>query len=145
MLFNYLNKPWLTQYWSRKVVKDVYEGISSKRGYNGDEDQGLMSSLSVLMKMGLFSMKGGCSLEPQIELGSPVFDKITLKLNPDYYVGKEFIIETHNNSDQNVYIQSANLNGNELVDWHISQNNIVNGGKLILQMAEKPNKQWAVK
>ncbi len=144
-VFNYLNKPWLTQYWSRKVVKDVYEGISSKRGYNGDEDQGLMSSLSVLMKMGLFSMKGGCSLEPQIELGSPVFDKITLKLNPDYYVGKEFIIETHNNSDQNVYIQSANLNGNELVDWHISQNNIVNGGKLILQMAEKPNKQWAVK
>ncbi len=144
-VFNYLNKPWLTQYWSRKVVKDVYEGISSQRGYNGDEDQGLMSSLSVLMKMGLFSMKGGCSLEPQIELGSPVFDNITLKLNPDYYVGKEFIIETHNNSDQNVYIQSANLNGNELVDWHISQNNIVNGGKLILQMAEKPNKQWAVK
>ncbi len=143
-VFNYLNKPWLTQYWSRKVIKDVYEGISSQRGYNGDEDQGLMGSLSVLMKMGLFSMKGGCELEPQIELGSPVFDKITIKLNPDYYSGKELVIETQNNSDHNVYVQSASWNGNELGDWHISQNDLVKGGKLILEMAEKPNKEWAV-
>ncbi len=141
-VFNYFEKPWLTQYWSRKVTEDVYEGISTERGYNGDEDQGLMGSLSVLMKMGLFSMKGGCSLEPQLELGSPVFDKITIKLNPDYYEGNELVIETVNNSPKNRYIQSATWNGKELNSWSISQSELVKGGKLILKMGDKPNEKW---
>lgn len=46
-LFNYSGAPWLTQYWSRQVVEKVYSGISPKYGYSGDEDQGLMGSLSV--------------------------------------------------------------------------------------------------
>ncbi len=143
-VFNYLNKPWLTQYWSRKVVDDVYEGIKTSRGYNGDEDQGLMGSLAVLLKMGMFSMKGGCSLEPKIELSSPTFSTIRIKLNPSYYSGKELIIEAKNNSAQNIYIQSANWKGKELNSWHISQSDMENGGTLILNMGKEPNKQWAV-
>ncbi len=141
-IFNYLNKPWLTQYWSRRVVEDVYEGVSTQKGYNGDEDQGLMSSLSVLMKMGLFSMKGGCSLEPQLELGSPVFIRVTIKLNQSYYPGKELIIDARNNSAKNLYIQSASLNGKEIDSWSVSQNDLVKGGTVILEMGEKPNVQW---
>ena len=140
-IFNYLGKPWLTQYWSRRVTEEVYEGLSPKRGYNGDEDQGMMGALSVLMKIGLFSMKGGCSLEPQLELGSPVFDKITIKLNPCYYSGKELVIEARNNSVQNKYIQSARWNGKELHNWYILHNDIVKGGALILEMGKEPNKQ----
>nr|WP_321452753.1 GH92 family glycosyl hydrolase [uncultured Carboxylicivirga sp.] len=141
-IFNYLDKPWLTQYWSRKVVETVYEGIIPGRGYNGDEDQGLMGSLAVLMKMGLFSMKGGCSLEPQLEIGSPIFDKITIELNPKYYTGKTFIIETHNNSAKNVFVQSAEWKGKELKSWLLPQKELVEGGTLILKMGGDPNKQW---
>ncbi len=141
-IFNYLNKPWLTQYWSRKVVEDVYEGISTQKGYNGDEDQGLMGSLSVLMKMGMFSMKGGCSMEPQLELGSPIFNKINIKLNQDYYPGEELTIDVRNNSARNLYIQSASWNGKELGNWSISQNELVKGGTLVLDMADQPNENW---
>ena len=144
-IFNYFNKPWLTQYWSRKVVNDVYEGLSTQRGYNGDEDQGLMGSLSVLMKMGLFSMKGGCSIEPQIEVGSPAFDRITIKLHPDYFKGESFTIEAKNNSAENVFIQSASWNGKELGSWSVPQNELVKGGTVILEMANKPNEQWGTK
>jgi len=141
-IFNYLDKPWLTQYWSRRVTETVYSGISTQNGYNGDEDQGMMGSLAVLMKMGLFSMTGGCSLEPQLELGSPIFDKITIKLNPTYYTGKQIVIEARNNAASNRYIQSASWNGNELHSWHISQSDWVKGGTLILEMGAQPNMQW---
>ncbi|RKD90617.1 GH92 family glycosyl hydrolase [Mangrovibacterium diazotrophicum] len=143
-IFNYLGKPWLTQYWSRKVVETVYEGLSPERGYNGDEDQGLMGSLSVLMKLGLFSMDGGCLADPQLELGSPLFDKVVIHLNPAYYSGKTIEIETINNSPENCYIQSATFNGAELTDWRISQESLTGGGKIILEMGDEPNENWGI-
>ena len=55
-VFNQLDRPDLTQYWARKVVETAFSGLSPSTGYNGDEDQGLMGSLAVLMKMGLFML-----------------------------------------------------------------------------------------
>ena len=144
-IFNHFDKPWLTQYWLRRVIQLAFDGLTPACGYNGDEDQGLMGSLSVLMKMGLFSMDGGCSSDPQLEMGSPLFDKITIHLNPHYFTGKEFVIEARNNSAQNIYIQSASWNGNTLDRWSISQTAAVKGGTLVLQMGAKPNEQWAVR
>ena len=86
-----------------------------------------MGSLAVLMKIGLFSMKGGCSLQPQLEIGSPVFDKVSITLNPKYYMGKEIVIEAINNSTQNVYIQSALWNDKELHNWFLPQKEFVKG------------------
>ncbi len=143
-IFNYLGKPWLTQYWSRRVTEEVYEGVSPQVGYNGDEDQGLMGALAVLMKIGLFSMQGGCSLEPELELGSPVFDRVTIQLDPEYYPGKTLVIEARNNTHRNVYIQSARWNGDELNTWRIPQSDLVRGGTLVLEMGEKPNEQWGI-
>lgn len=143
-IFNYLNKPWLTQYWSRKVASAVYEGISTNRGYKGDEDQGLMGSLAVLMKIGLFSMKGGCSTEPYYEIGSPIFDKITVHLNQKFYPGDKFVISSKNNGPNHYYIQSATLNGEKLNSWKIFHADIIKGGELILQMDSIPNKKWGV-
>lgn len=143
-VFNYLDQPWQTQYWSREVVESVYEGLSSQRGFNGDEDQGLMGSLSVLMKMGLFSMKGGSSPQPVYELGSPIFDQITIHLNPGYYSGRTFTITTKNNSSENRYIQSASLNDVPLNHWKIPHWQVVSGGELTLELGRAPNKNWGV-
>jgi predicted alpha-1,2-mannosidase len=137
-LFNYANEPSLTQYWSRKVIDKVYSGISSDYGYSGDEDQGLMGSLAVIMKMGLFSMRGGTSVEPSYDLGSPIFNKITIHLDEHYYPGKQFIIEANNSSPENLYIKSATLNGTALSEPLFYHKDLVNGGKLILQMDDKP-------
>ncbi|MCW3091687.1 MAG: alpha,2-mannosidase [Ferruginibacter sp.] len=141
-LFNYAGKPWLTQYWTRQLIDSVYSGISPQKGYSGDEDQGLMGSLAVLMKIGLFSTNGGTSQKPFYEIGSPIFNKITIHLNPKYYQGKQFEIITKNNGPKNFYIQSAILNGKALNQpwfWHET---LVKGGRLILQMGQQPNKSW---
>ena len=48
--------------------------------------------------IGLFDVKGLTAIDPEMQVGSPLFDKITIQLNPDYYKGKQFVIETENNS-----------------------------------------------
>lgn len=40
-----------------------------------------MGSLSALMKMGLFAMRSGAEIEPKVDIGSPLFDKIIIYLN----------------------------------------------------------------
>lgn len=144
-LFNYAGSPWLTQYWSRQVIDKVYSGLSPQFGYSGDEDQGLMGSLSVLMKSGIFSTNGGTSPEPFYEISSPIFNKITFHLNPKYYSGKTFTIEAKNNSSKNLYIQSAQLNNQALNKPWVLHETVVKGGKLTLNMGEKPNKSWGSK
>jgi putative alpha-1,2-mannosidase len=144
-LFNYSGAPWLTQYWSRKVVEKVYSGLSPFYGYSGDEDQGLMGSLAVLMKSGIFSTNGGTSENPFYEISSPIFNKITFHLHSDYYRGKSFTIEAPNNSSKNFYIQSASLNDKPLDKPWILHETITNGGKLILKMGSTPNKTWGSK
>ena len=141
-LFNYAGKPWLTQYWTRQLIDSVYSGISPQKGYSGDEDQGLMGSLAVLMKMGLFSTNGGTSEKPFYEISSPIFDKITIHLNSKYYQGKKFVITTKNNSSKNFYIQSVSLNGNTLNQPWFFHETLVKGGQLILQMGARPNEAW---
>lgn len=137
-LFNYANAPHLTQYWSRQVIEKVYSGISPDYGYSGDEDQGLMGALSVIMKMGLFSMRGGAAVEPTYDLGSPIFNKITIHLDEKYYPGGQFTIEAKNSSAENLYIKSAVLNGNALSQPFFYHKDLVKGGKLVLEMAKEP-------
>lgn len=144
-VFNYTGKPWLSQYWVRKVNEQAYGGITPDKGYGGhDEDQGQMGGVSALMSLGIFSLKGTASLNPVYDITSPVFDEITIKLDPNYYSGKEFIIKTHNNSSTNTYIQKASLNGKPLNQFWFSHADYAKGGMLELWLGAVPNKNWGV-
>jgi predicted alpha-1,2-mannosidase len=135
-VFNYLGRPDLTQYWSREIIDKVFSGLDSSTGYNGDEDQGLMGALSVLLKMGLFQMNGGTEADPGYDLGSPLFDKITISLHPNYYKGDKFVIETINNSKGNRLVEQVSFDGRILDTMAIRHSNIVNGGRLTFQFKE---------
>ena len=137
-IFNLLGRPDLTQYWTRNVVKETFSGLAPNTGYNGDEDQGLMGSLNVLLKIGLFQMNGGTEENPQYQIGSPLFNKVTIQLNQKYYQGKNFVIKANNNSPESVYIDTINFNKKPVSKFSISQEEITNGGELILEMTDKP-------
>lgn len=138
-LFNYGGKPWLTQYWVREIMNKYY-GNTPMHGWLGDEDQGQMGAWYVLSAMGLFQMDGGASIDPVYEIGSPTFDEISIKLDPEYYPGGSFTIKTKNNSDKNRYIQSATLNGKKLDKPWFYHKDLVKGGTLELKMGSKPSK-----
>ena len=143
-LFNYSGSPWLTQKWVRKV-KEAYSDITPADGYKGDEDQGQMGALGVLMAMGLFEVDGGASVNPYYEITSPLFDDIIIHLNNKYYPGNTFEIKTTNNKPENVYIQSAKLNGNNLDNCWFYHSTFIKGGILEIDLGNEPNKEWGIK
>ncbi|HVK22740.1 MAG TPA: glycoside hydrolase domain-containing protein [Actinokineospora sp.] len=144
-LFNYVGKPWLTQYWVRKVKEKVYSAVTTTDGYgHHDEDQGQMGSLSALMAIGLFEVTGASLPQPVYDITSPIFDKITITLNPDYYDGETFTITTVNNSATNMYIQSAKLNGTTLNNAWFNHSTLAAGGTLELTMGATAKQTWGV-
>ena len=143
-VFNHLKQPWLTQYWARQVKEYTFGGTTPWSGYNDDEDQGQMGSVSAMLALGLFDIEGGAARIPQYELSAPVFDRITIHLNPDYYKGGTFTITTRNNGYYNVYIQSATLNGKPLTSCRFPQSELKNGGTLELVLGPEPNKNWGL-
>jgi len=134
-LFNFSGKPYLTQKWVRAICDGFYgtEEIHGY-GYGQDEDQGQIGAWYVLAGIGLFDVKGLTDAKPSMQIGSPLFDEITIQLNRKYYKGKKFTISTANNSKSNIYVQQAALNGRVLSTPFINFSDIVNGGKLILNM-----------
>src|SRR5690606_5620598 len=106
-VFSYAGKPWLTQYWVRRVQEQAYGGTTPDLGYGGhDEDQGQMGGVSALMSIGLFNIMGNQSQDPVYDITAPIFDEVIIQLDNKYYKGKRFIIKTYNNSPRNCYIQS---------------------------------------
>ena len=128
-LYNYAGQPWKAQQHIREVMDKMYN--ATENGYPGDEDEGQMSSWYVLSAAGIYSV---CPGTDQYVIGSPVFKKITITLEN----GNKFTVEANNNSKQNVYIQSATLNGKAYTHNFITHSDIMNGGVLHLEMGDKP-------
>lgn len=144
-LFNYSQQPWLTQKWTRAICNEFY-GTEPLRGYGvgQDEDQGQLGAWYVMAAMGLFDVQGHASVNPSFQFGSPLFDKITIRLDNKYYTGKELVIETKNNAKDHVYIQSANFNGTEIENCWIDRSQLMSGGKLTFEMGAEPDTTWGV-
>ena len=139
-LFNHSGRPDLSQKWVRAICDEFYgtDGIHGY-GYGQDEDQGQLGAWYVMSSIGLFAVDGLTSPEPSFSIGSPLFDKVTIKLNPQYYKGKEFVITTKNNGKQNVYVKPSKLiNGKSSTAESIRFSDVVKGGSLELTMTKKP-------
>ncbi|WP_126246142.1 GH92 family glycosyl hydrolase [Chitinophaga rhizosphaerae] len=145
-LFNEIGYPSLTQQWVRAILHDFYgtEGVHGY-GYGQDEDQGQLGAWYVISSIGLFDVKGLTATEPSFGIGSPLFDKVTIQLNNRYYKGREFVIETKNNSKANAYVQLLVLNGKRLYDTRIPFSHVAEGGKLVLQMDSRPKDNYSKK
>jgi len=142
-LFNWVGKPWLTQQWSRAII-DRYYGSDLANAYLGDEDQGQMSAWFIMAALGLFQTDGGCSAEPVYEIASPIFPSVTINLGEQYGRGKSFIVEAKNVSRANKYVQKAVLNGKPLQSFKFPASELLQGGKLVLEMGAFPNKNWGI-
>ena len=142
-LFNYSGKPWLTQKWTRTICNEFY-GTSALHGYGygQDEDQGQLGAWYVMAAMGLFDVQGHASANPSFQVGSPLFDKISIDLNSTYYDRDKIVIEIVNNNPENIYIQSAELNGEALENSWFYRQDLIDGGNLKLVLGPEPNKSW---
>ncbi|WP_372936552.1 glycoside hydrolase domain-containing protein, partial [Mariniphaga sediminis] len=92
-----------------------------------------------LAAMGLYQV---CPGDPVYQLTAPIFDEVSIDLNNSVYSGEKFTIKARNLSDENIYIQSASLNGQPFQRSWIKHDEIVKGGELIYKMGSVPNKEW---
>ncbi|MDR1556588.1 MAG: GH92 family glycosyl hydrolase [Tannerellaceae bacterium] len=125
-LFNRLDAPQLTQYWTRYICSHAYH--NKVEGLVGNEDVGQMSAWYVLAASGIHPL---CPGDTRFEITSPVFDTVTIRAGNQE---NTFTIVAHNNSPENVYIDYMLLNGEKYAQSSITYENIVKGGKLELFM-----------
>ncbi len=135
-MFNFSGQPWRTQYWVREILKTQY--FSTPDGLSGNEDCGQMSAWYVFSAMGLYPYNPASG---EYQIGSPVFEKTTIKISDKV----SFSIIAENASPENIYIQSAKLNGKEFNRTFITHKEIKQGGELHFIMGDKPNKNWGIK
>ena len=124
----------------RAICDEFYgtEGIHGY-GYGQDEDQGQLGAWYVMAAMGLFDVKGLTSPDPSFQIVSPLFDKITITLNKDYYTGDKFEIVTKGLSDANKYIKSMTLNGLPHNTIQLPLSELTKGGMLEIELSDQPN------
>lgn len=132
-MYNYAGRPDKAAPLLRKMLNEMY--LDQPDGLSGNEDVGQMSAWYIISSVGLYQVDpvGG-----RFVIGSPLFDKATVNVGG----GKTFTVVAKNNSDKNIYVQSARLNGKTLKNSYVDFNDIRHGGTLELVMGPKPSK-WA--
>lgn len=136
-LYNYAGEPWKTQAVVRKIQKELHRPTPA--GMCGMEDYGQLSGWYVSSAMGFYHVD---NLTGDCDICSPLFPKITI--NIDGPIPGKFVIEAHQVSDENIYIQSATLNGKNLNVPKFHHSDIIPGGSLAFEMGPKPNYKWGV-
>lgn len=126
-LFSYFQgEEWRTQREVRRLLDRYF--TTAPDGIPGNDDTGTMSAWAVFSMMGLYP---DCPGEPYYTLTSPVFDKVTVTLDPKYYPAGELVIETERSGAGDLYIGSMTLGGRPLKKYRISHGELVGGGRLV--------------
>jgi predicted alpha-1,2-mannosidase len=133
-LYPFAGAAWKTQYWIRKVLA-LYN--NTPNGIPGNDDCGQISTCFALGALGFYPVNAVTGV---YIIGSPLIHRAKIK-NPAK--GTVFTIVAENNSHENIYIQSATLNGKELTRAWFTNTDILSGGELHFRMGHKPNKDWA--
>lgn len=156
-LYNASSQPWKSQKLFRNIMLDTVvqayfnensKGVNSYIGriYKNepqaylrtmDDDAGTMSSWFVMRSIGLSPANIG---SPIYYLTAPIFESV--KLN--WENGKLFHIKVSNYNKDHFYIQSVRLNGQTLRRNWLTQEEITNGGTLIIDTGALPNKNWGI-
>jgi predicted alpha-1,2-mannosidase len=134
-LYNYAGEPWKAQYWLRQTMDRLY--TPAPDGYCGDEDNGQTSAWYVFSALGFYPV---CPGSGEYVMGAPLFRKATLTFEN----GNQFVVNAPANSETNLYIQSAMLNGRTTTKNFLKHDELMKGGELNVQMSDTPNTQRGV-
>ena len=132
-LYPYAGQQWKTAEKVRYIDREFY--TDSPDGIIGNEDCGQMSAWYIMSAMGFYQVNPSNGV---FVFGSPLFPSLTLRLEN----GRSFTVTAEGNSDTNIYIQSATLNGQPYEKSYITYDDIMAGGELHFVMGDKPNKAF---
>jgi predicted alpha-1,2-mannosidase len=132
-LYSFAGAPWKTQERVRRIMR-LYNNTPT--GVPGNDDCGQISCWVVFGALGFYPVN---EVNGVYVIGSPTVQRAHIH-NPEKRT--TFTIAADNNTAENVYIQSALLNGKDLTRTWLTHDEIVAGGELHFRMGSKPNKEW---
>ena len=125
-LFSYFKgEEWRTQKELHRLLQKYFKNAPD--GIPGNDDTGTMSAWAIFNMMGFYP---DCPGEPSYTLSTPVFDKVTIRLDAEVWGRGQLVIETERPSDDSLYIREMELGGKRLSRFRISHQELVEGGKL---------------
>jgi predicted alpha-1,2-mannosidase len=137
-LYDYAGAPAKAAQRVRRVLTRLYDsGVNTGRGYLGDEDNGQMSAWYVFSALGFYPASPG---HPEYAIGSPLFKRATLHLEN----GRDFTVSAPENSERNLFVQSATLNGVPYTKAYLPHDVIFRGGLLELKLGPAPS-DWGTR
>lgn len=131
-LYNWTDSPWKSQDKIRMILKKMYRNGAD--GLGGNDDFGQMSAWYIFSSLGFYPVAPGSD---EYALGSPLVKKAVFNLEN----GKNFEVETVNQSDKNVFVSKVLLNGKQLDKPFLKHDDVLAGGKITFYMSSKPNKK----
>ncbi len=132
-LYAYAGQQWKTAEKVRQITHEFY--TDQPDGLCGNEDCGQMSAWYVFSSMGFYPVNPA---NGAYVFGSPHFNRAEI----DVLGEKSFTIIANNNSEENIYIQSATLNGKPYTKSFITHKEIMRGGELVFEMGSTPNLEF---
>lgn len=132
-LYSFAGRQWKTAEKVREICTEMY--TDQPDGLCGNEDCGQMSAWYIFSAMGMYPVNPA---NGAYVFGSPLLDKAEISL-PE---GKIFTFIVNDNSSENIYIQSVELNGVSYDKSFITHKQILEGGELVFNMGAEPNKEF---
>jgi putative alpha-1,2-mannosidase len=110
------------------LAKEYHTG---RAGLPGNDDAGTMSSWLVWSSIGIYPLAG----QPLYLTGTPVFTHVRVQVGQ----GRSFQINAPASSPVNLYVQSAELNGQTIHRAWLTHSELTAGGTLLLNMGPTPS------
>jgi predicted alpha-1,2-mannosidase len=131
-LFNFIRgEEWRTQKEVRRLIRTYYK--NEPAGLPGNDDTGTLSAWLVYSMMGFYPV---CPGDMNYALASPVFDRITISLDPVFYKKNNLVIKTINNNPENTFIKSITLNNKRLNNYFVNHQDLVEAGELSFELGK---------
>jgi predicted alpha-1,2-mannosidase len=134
-LYKWTGKPWETELRLHAIMRRMYRNRID--GLSGNDDCGQMSAWYIFSSMGFYPV---CPGSDQYVIGSPLLKEAVIRLEN----GGVFTMKTENyDAERNVYVKSVRLNGVPYEKHFITHSDVTDGGELVFEMSDKPNKKSA--
>lgn len=123
----FAGEEWRTQLLVSKILNEHF--TNTPDGIPGNDDTGTMSAWALMNMMGMYPL---CPGRPDYTLVTPVFDKVTIHLNPQYYPNNNQIVIRKEANGEGNFIQSVRFDGKKLEGVKIKHQDLINSKEILI-------------
>ena len=129
-LFSYFKgEEWRTQKQVKRLLAEYF--TDRPDGIPGNDDTGTMSAWAIFNMIGFYP---DCPGLPEYTLTTPVFNKVTIRLDPKWYKEKELVIESNRTQPGTLYINKVLLNGKKFNQYRITHDELVHSQRILFDL-----------